>query len=138
MINFIYGRSTNKKQKKLIEMIANDHENDVRSFLIVPEQFAVHTERLMLKSLPSSAQLKLEILNFSRLYNSVCRVYGGIEYNYITKPLKYALMWQNLRDLAPLLEVYGKYADDNLYPCISEETHRESISASSQFQRQRD
>ena len=117
MINFIYGRSAYSKTKKITEMIAHDHENGVRSFLIVPEQFAVHTEREMLVALPSSAQLNLEILNFSRLYNRVCREYGGLEYNYVTKPLKYAIMWQNLRELAPLLEVYGKYAEKDTSMC---------------------
>ena len=117
MINFVYGRSAYKKTEKITEMIAQDHKNGVRSFLIVPEQFAVHTERKMLTSLPSSAQLNLEILNFSRLYNRVCREYGGLEYNYITKPMKYAIMWQNLRELAPLLEVYGKYAEQDTSMC---------------------
>ena len=117
MITFIYGRSANKKAEMLTEMIANNHKNGVRSFLIVPEQFAVHTERKMLTSLPSSAQLYLEILNFSRLYNRVCREYGGLEYNYVTKPLKYAIMWQNLRELAPLLEIYGKYAEEDSSMC---------------------
>ncbi len=117
MINFIYGRSSKKKSEMITEMIADDHNNGVRSFLIVPEQFAVHTERKMLTSLPSSVQLNLEILNFSRLYNRVCREYGGLEYNYVTKPLKYAIMWQNLRELAPLLEVYGKYAEEDTSMC---------------------
>ena len=93
MINFIYGRSAHTKTEKITEMIANDHENKTRSFLIVPEQFAVHTERKMLTSLPSSAQLDLEILNFSRLYDRVCREYGGIEYNYITKSEQMFEFW---------------------------------------------
>ena len=92
MINFIYGRSSAKKVGELKKMIAADHKNGIRSFLIVPEQFAVYTERQMLRDLPASLQLNLEILNFSRLYNRLCREYGGIEYNYITKPLKYAMM----------------------------------------------
>ena len=115
MINFIYGRSPYRKTKKISEMIANDHKNGIRSYLIVPEQFAVHTEREMLAALPSSAQHNLEILNISPLYNRVCRDYGGLEYNYITKPLKYAIMWQNLRELSPLLEVYGYYEEKDTY-----------------------
>ena len=117
MINFIYGRSASKKADELKKMIAADHKNGIRSFLIVPEQFAVYTERQMLRELPASLQLNLEILNFSRLYNRVCREYGGIEYNYITKPLKYAMMWQNLRELSPFLEVYGKHIENDTAIC---------------------
>ena len=117
MINFIYGRSSAKKVGELKKMIAADHKNGIRSFLIVPEQFAVYTERQMLRDLPASLQLNLEILNFSRLYNRLCREYGGIEYNYITKPLKYAMMWQNLRELSPFLEVYGKHIENDTAIC---------------------
>ena len=117
MINFIYGRSTAKKADELKKMIVADHKKGIRSFLIVPEQFAVYTERQMLRDLPASLQLGLEILNFSRLYNRVCRDYGGIEYNYITKPLKYAMMWQNLKELSPLLEVYGKHIENDSAIC---------------------
>lgn len=117
MINFIYGRSSNAKLRQITEMIADDHKNGIRSFLIVPEQFSVHSERHMLRALPPSAQLTLEILNFSRLYDRVCREYGGIEYNYVTKPLKYVMMWQNLRELKPLLSVYGKFVSDSTSLC---------------------
>ena len=117
MINFVYGRSANKKSRHLTNMIAQSTERGIRSFLIVPEQFAVGSERANLALLPASAQLHLEILNFSRLYNAVCRKYGGLEYNYITKPLRHVMMWQNLRELAPLLEIYGKYADGDAALC---------------------
>jgi len=108
MINFIYGRTASAKLEHISKMIADDNKNKILSFLIVPEQFSVHSERHMLRALPPSAQLTLEVLNFSRLYDRVCREYGGIEYNYAKKPVKYAMMWQNLRELRPFLSVYDK------------------------------
>lgn len=117
MINFIYGRSATQKSRHLTDMIAQSTAKGTRTFLIVPEQFAVSSERANLSLLPTSAQLHLEILNFSRLYNAVCRKYGGLEYNYITKPLRHVMMWQNLRELSPLLEVYGKYAGADASLC---------------------
>lgn len=117
MINFIYGNSLFARRNKIIEMIARDSAEGKRVFLLVPEQFAVETERIMLKALPASAQLTLEVLNFSRLYNRVCRTFGGIRYNYITKPVRYAMMWKNLRELSPLLEIYGETAEKSASFC---------------------
>lgn len=116
MIKFIYGNTTDATQT-VMEMLRSDAQSSVRSFLIVPEQYTVESERRILNTLPARAQLITEVLNFSRLYNRVCREYGGLEYNYITKPLKYLLMWRNLRELSPLLEVYGEYTDNDASLC---------------------
>ena len=110
MINFIYGSSFGDRTDAIIKMIKKDSDASRRTFLIVPEQFAVTAERLSLTSLPLTAQLNLEILSFSRLYNRVCREYGGLHYNYVTPPVKYALMWKNLREISPLLESYSEAA----------------------------
>ncbi|MBQ8140127.1 MAG: exodeoxyribonuclease V subunit gamma [Clostridia bacterium] len=107
MIRFIYGESGYGKTHRITELLAIDAQNGTHSFLIVPEQHAVASERLVLEKLPPSAQLGIEVLSFSRLYNRVCREYGGLEYNYITKPAKYLLMWKNLSELSPMLEHYS-------------------------------
>ncbi len=112
MIRFIYGDFGFGKTHEIINMLKNDAKAGVHSFLIVPEQQAVSTERALLYSLPPSAQLTTEVLSFSRLYNRVCREYGGLEYNYITAPAKHLLMWKNLKELAPLLEHYKADEDD--------------------------
>ena len=107
MIRFIYGESGYGKTYAITEMLRADAEKGIHSFFIVPEQQAVGSERMLLTALPPSAQLTLEVLNFSRLYNRVCREYGGLEYNYITTPAKYLLMNQMLCELSPMLEHYG-------------------------------
>ncbi len=117
MIKFIYGRSPASKSKYLMEAISKDAELGKRSFLLVPEQFAVESERIALRTLPASAQLSLEILNFSRLYNRVCREYGGLEYNYITSPLRYCLMWEALREASPFLQTYGNISTNDPSVC---------------------
>ena len=111
MIHFIYGESGFGKTHKVAELIKRDALKGIHTFLIVPEQQAVASERMMLRLLPPSAQLNLEILNFSRLYNRVCREYGGLEYNYITKPAKQLLMWRTISELRPMLEHYSKAYD---------------------------
>lgn len=107
MITFLYGTYGSGKTTHILEQIAEDTAKGIHTFLMVPEQEAVLSERKTLERLPPSSQLSLEVLNFSRLYNRVCREYGNLSYRYITKPLKSLLMWQNLRELSPLLEQYG-------------------------------
>ena len=117
MINFIFGTYGSGKTTLVLENVKRSLSAGRRTFLIVPEQESVSAERMMLRSLPPSAQLKLEITNFSRLYNRVCREYGGLSYSYIKKPIRYLLMWQNLRELSPLLEEYGSFADNDASLC---------------------
>lgn len=112
MIRFLFGSYGTGKTTEIIRMIEKDAKEGRPSFLIVPEQEAVQAERLTLTSLPAYAQLSLEVLNFSRLYNRVCREYGGLCYKYITKPMKNLLMWKNLKDLSPLLSEYSFSSSD--------------------------
>ena len=106
MIRFLFGDDALGKTEHILEQLRKDADSDTVSILIVPEQQAVQTEILTLNALPPSAQLTLEVLNFSRLYNRVCREYGGLEYNYLTKPAKQLIMWRTLNELSPMLEHY--------------------------------
>lgn len=110
MITLLYGGYGCGKTTSVLQSIAKDIESGIHTFLLVPEQETVQAEHATLQALPPYAQLNLEVLNFSRLYNRVCREYGGISYRYITKPIRHLLMWQNLRELAPILEEYGSLA----------------------------
>ncbi len=110
MIKFIYGGYGSGKTEKILNMLAEDCKNGVHSFLIIPDQEALQFERLTLELFPTKAQLNLEILGFSRLYNRVCREYGGLSYSYITKPMRSLLMWKSLCELAPMLESYTQNA----------------------------
>ncbi len=108
MIKFLFGK--NGAAEYIVDMLKSDFENGIPSILIVPEQEAVSAERMTLSALPPAAQLTLEVLNFSRLYNRVCREYGGLCYSYITKPMKHIMMWKTLRELSPLLREYSENA----------------------------
>ena len=110
MIRFLFGDDALGKTEHILEQLRKDADSDTVSILIVPEQQAVQTEILTLNALPPSAQLTLEVLNFSRLYNRVCREYGGLCYSYITKPMKHIMMWRAIREMAPNLKRYGENA----------------------------
>ena len=111
VITFIYGTFGSGKSTAILENIKKDIENGIHTFLIVPEQEVVQSERASLMALPNSAQLSLEVLSFSRLYNRICREYGGLSYRYLTKPIRHLLMWQNMRELSPLLEEYRYFSE---------------------------
>ena len=113
MINFIFGAKGCGKTFEIINMLRRDAEAGIPSILIVPEQEAVQAERLTLEQLPPEAQLSLEVLNFSRLYNRVCREYGGLCYSYVTSPLKHIIMWKTLRCIYPHLKKYSASAESD-------------------------
>ena len=114
MIKFIYGDFSSSKTEAILNMIREDTLGGVHTFLIVPDQEALLAERLTLSMLPSSSQLELEVLGFSRLYNRVCREYGNICYAYLSKPMKYLIMWKALRELRGVLETIGADAKRDL------------------------
>ena len=117
MITFLYGTYGSGKSTAVLDKIKKDTEQGIHTFLIVPEQEAVQSERATLLGLPAKAQLSLEVLSFSRLYNRLCREYGGLSYRYVTKPIRHLLMWKNLRELRPHLEVYNSFSDKDTSIC---------------------
>ena len=110
MIELILGTYGSGKTSEIFNRIEQDTKLNKKCFLIIPDQEAVQFERLSLERLPMHSQLNLEILSFSRLYNRLCREYGGLSYSYITKPLRSIMMWKTINDLKPLLKEYGNSA----------------------------
>ena len=106
MITFLFGPPGSGKTREILRSIEGDAKVGIPSFLIVPEQETVAAEQRALRSLPPSAQLTVEVLNFSRLANRVFRVYGGLSYHYIDKGAETLLMWKTLRELSSLLESF--------------------------------
>ncbi len=118
MIHFIYGPCGSGKTTVLYKYLESDVKQGKKAFFIVPEQETVAVERVIVSSLPASAQLDIEVLNFSRLCNRIFRTYGGLSYNTATKQAKALLMWNTIRELAPMLEEYktGEPSDFSLTP----------------------
>ncbi len=106
MITLLLGPYGHGKSTYIIDKIKTDYEHRVRSFLIVPEQQTLISERQLTKSLPPAAQLYTEATNLTRLANSVFRKTGGLKYNYITKSGKNLIMYRTLCEVRPLLQQY--------------------------------
>lgn len=118
MITFLYGPPGSGKTFSVLNAMKRDSDEGIRSFLIVPEQETVALERRALTVLPPSAQLNMEVLNFSRLANRVFRQYGGLCYHYIDRGSKAFLMWKTLSELSPMFEFFD--ADAASDPSLSE------------------
>lgn len=107
MVEFVYGLPGAGKTSYIMSRLELDVKNGRRAFLIVPEQATVDVEGIIASTLPPSAQLSVEALNFSRLANRVFRERGGLIYNYADKSRKLLFMWRALRECAPFLSEYG-------------------------------
>ena len=107
MLHFIYGPIGSGKTTVLLKYLESDIKQNKRAFFIVPEQETVAVERKIVSLFPASAQLNVEVLNFSRLCNRIFRTHGGLSYNIATKPIKALIMWNTLRELSPSLREYS-------------------------------
>ncbi|MBR6782832.1 MAG: PD-(D/E)XK nuclease family protein [Clostridia bacterium] len=108
MIRFLFGRPGTGKTTCVIEEIkALAAQEDRPVYLIVPEQQAYSAERDVLAALPASAGKVFSVLSFSRLCDVVADLYGGRAQHTVTRAMKALLMWENLRQLSGVLEVYS-------------------------------
>ena len=106
MITLLLGPYGHGKSTHILSSIKNDYEEGVRSFLIVPEQETLSTERQLAEVLPPRAQLYTEATNLTRLADSVFRKTGGLKYNYVTKGGQNLIMYRTICELRDLLQQY--------------------------------
>ena len=113
MIYFVYGNPGTGKTETIFKMLEEDAKNEKNALLIVPEQMTVSMERETLHRLPPSAQLHIEVLNFTRLANKLFRLYGGITYNFATPAIQKLIMWRAVRTALPFLSEYQINRNDD-------------------------
>ena len=114
MIKFIYGNPGTGKTEEIFKLLEADALSKHKAILIVPEQMTVSVERELLLRLPASAQLYVEVLNYTRLANKLFREHGGVAYNSSTRGLQKLLMWRAIMIAAPLLSEYCRSGDDDI------------------------
>ena len=107
MVNFIIGACGRGKSRAVADMILNEINTGTRDVvLIVPEQQAVAWETRMASVLPPSANLRLEITNFTRLPNSVFREYGGLSDTVVDEGTRALIVWRAMLSVQDQLKVY--------------------------------
>ena len=108
MIRFIIGRAGSGKstlvRDEICRVMRESWDNCV---VIVPEQQTVLWETRMAELLPESANLRLEITNFTRLANSVFREYGGLSDSPIDEGTRTLLVWRAMAEIMPTLRTCG-------------------------------
>lgn len=113
MIRLLCGEAGSGKSTLILDRMAEVIAAGGEAYLLVPEQEAVAREREIMTALPTSAQLRFEVFNFSRLANHVFRRVGGLSYRGVTGGGRTLVMWQTLRELAPHLGEYGERAKND-------------------------
>ena len=120
MITLLLGPSGHGKSTHIINKIKEDYESiitdvetngkmlehNVHSYLIVPEQQTLISERQLASALPATAQLYIEATNLTRLADTVFRKTGGLRYNYVTKGTQNLLMYSAICEVRDALKYY--------------------------------
>jgi len=107
MIRFIIGRSGSGKSSLVTRGICEAIGEGRQVVLIVPEQQTVVWETLLAGQLPVTANLNLEITNFTRLANSVFREYGGMADEVIDEGSRALLVWRAMLAVWDKMSVYN-------------------------------
>lgn len=83
MLKTMYGTARADSVGHLFESVRANIKNGIKSYLLVPEQFSVFTERKVIETLGVRAQTLVEVLTFSRLSNLVLSSLGPLRLRYI-------------------------------------------------------
>ncbi len=108
MLNCIFGAAGSGKTEYVYEKIRQNIKMGVKSFVLVPEQSSMDTERRLLKTLGFSSQLMAEVLTFSRISNLVFSVCGPLQLKYIDRAGKILVTKKTMQNLEKKLNYYSR------------------------------
>ena len=83
MFKAVYGAADFDHNRYLFRKLRENLQREVKSYVLVPEQFSVFTERKVMEDLGAKAQSLIEVLTFSRLSNLVMSELGPLRLRYI-------------------------------------------------------
>ncbi len=113
MLYRVFGRNGSGKTSYIFEKLAQCIQHQKHAFLIVPEQSAVKTEKLVVEKLGNISNNYIEVINFKRLCNRVFRETGGLSLRHIDSGAKKLLMAKTLSEIAPFLKEYASSCENN-------------------------
>ena len=101
------GKSTQIREEILREALQHPEKNYL---LLVPEQFCLSTQRLLVEAHPRRALINIEALSFDRLAGRAFREFSISSDSIISDTVKQMLLALAVRDVLPDLSVYGRQA----------------------------
>ena len=109
MVSFISGRASSGKTYEVYKRISELAKQKESIVLVVPEQFSFETEKAMLDLLGEASLNYVSVLPFSRIYETVGRLTGGICGKVLTAADKHILMDRVISSVAGELSLWKKY-----------------------------
>lgn len=108
MLKCVYGAAGSGKTEYIYERIRENMQKGIKSFILVPEQASLDTERTALRCLGLSSQLSVEVLTFSRLCNLVFSKCGPLRLRYIDRAGKIFVAQKTMQILEKDLEYFNR------------------------------
>lgn len=99
MLKILYGLDDSGRDDFAYEQIRAAAERGGNSWILVPEQFSLSTERSVIQKFGIAAQKKVKVLTFSRLCNLVLSAMGPLRMQYIDGAGKQIIAARTIRAL---------------------------------------
>ncbi len=99
MFNIIYGTNGSDRDAYAENQIKSALSADKTSWILVPEQFSMFTERSIIKRFGISAQANIKVITFSRLCNLVLSKLGPLRTQYIDNAGRQIIAARTIRAL---------------------------------------
>ena len=111
-LHFLLGGSGSGKSSELISEIVEQAlaNPDKNYLLLVPEQFCLSAQRLLILRHPRHALINIEALSFDRLAARAFREFGVDPTRIVSDITKKMILALAIRDVLPDLTVYGRQA----------------------------
>lgn len=133
MISYVFGMPGSGGTEYLYEEIKENISIGNNSFILVPEQYSLFTERQMLDTLGFEAQRYVQTLTFSRLSNMVLSALGPLRMKYIDSAGKNMLAARAVQMSEERLEFFRKNVNQkgfsSLLVSLFEEFKRYGVTA---------
>lgn len=113
MVKFIFGRAFSGKTTEVLNRIKREIESGNKNvLLLVPEQASFDYEKSLLHILGEGDFTSVPVLSFTRLFDEVGRLCGGICGKRLSDCDRTILMNRAVRTSKNELELFGKYASN--------------------------
>ncbi len=115
MVNLVLGRSFSGKSREIINRISDCIKMGEEPIVFFPEQFSFEGEKSVLEALGEEMFSKVTVLSFSKLYEVISQIKGGICGKVISNTHKIILTSRAVESVSNDLILWKKYADSAVF-----------------------